>query len=181
MPLRLAGEMLTVNGVDGLGWLREVRAWDASPALVVDQQGTGRLLELRKAGSAVWLVDSSGHFLAALDGWWDIGQPGANRPRHIYTWGDVWAGSWLRAGYGAYLGGVSPSWWKFDPQATRFLIRDDTSALDKVAITRGVLPADGATALSLERRAGGASALVAVQWKDASALSAGDKVLLLAG
>ena len=180
MPLRLAGEALEVNGVDSLGWVRAIRGWDSQPGLVVDQTGSGNILELRKSGSAVWFVDNVGNLKAGVDGGPDIGASGANRPRHIYTWGDVWAGNWLRAGYGAYLGGATASWWKFDPQATRFLIRDDTSGLDKLAIARAGLSADGDTALSVERRAAGASALVAVRWKDFSALGAGDKVLILA-
>lgn len=177
MPLRLAGEALEVNGVNTLGWVREIRAGDANPALRVDQKGTGRVLELCKNGLAVWFWDNNGNLLATVDGGPDIGQAGVNRLRHIYTWGDVWVGNWLRTGYGAFLGGTTASWWKFSPEASRFLIRDDTSALDKLALVRGALAADGDTALSLERRAAGIATLVAVKWFDDGQ---GHKVLYLA-
>lgn len=73
MPLRLAGEALEVQGVDPLGWLREVRAFDALPGLSVDQRGTRRILELRRNGSPVWYVGNAGHLLPAADALYDIG------------------------------------------------------------------------------------------------------------
>lgn len=184
------GTLGTYSGASiGTGGLAPARVETASLSLVTGgtkpsiglYAPTGGHLGLVTGGIEHWRISSGGPLLAVTDGGPDIGQVGANRPRHIYTWGDVWAGNWLHTGYGAFLGGTTPSWWKFDPQATRFLIRDDTSSLDKLALVRGALAADGDTALSLERRAGGASALVAVRWKDFSNLAPGDKVLVLAG
>ncbi|MCS7206574.1 MAG: hypothetical protein NZ951_01355 [Dehalococcoidia bacterium] len=85
MPLRLAGEVLEVHGVDSGGWLREVRSWDSAPGLVVDQRGSGRILELRKNGAPVWFVDNTGGLLVGADNAYDIGSTSL-RPRNLY-WG----------------------------------------------------------------------------------------------
>jgi len=62
MALRLAGEEASVlQGLDGLGWLREVRAGDMKPALKVNQQGTGRVLDFQDGGVSVLYMDDGGN------------------------------------------------------------------------------------------------------------------------
>ncbi len=62
MALRLAGEEFSVlQGLDALGWLREVRGNDALPGLKVDQQGTGRLFDFQDGGvSFLYAPDGAG-------------------------------------------------------------------------------------------------------------------------
>jgi hypothetical protein len=61
MTLRLAGEELgALQGVDGAGWLREVLACDSGPALAVDQQGSGRVLDFRDGGASVLYMNDGG-------------------------------------------------------------------------------------------------------------------------
>lgn len=61
MALRLAGEEFSVlQGLDGLGWLREVCACDTRPALKVNQQGTGRVLDFQDGGVSVLYMDDGG-------------------------------------------------------------------------------------------------------------------------
>lgn len=49
MALRLAGEELSVvQGLDAIGWLREIQASDALPGLKITQSGSGHALELNK-------------------------------------------------------------------------------------------------------------------------------------
>ena len=65
---------------------------------------------LKTSGNNRWQVDSSGHFLAAVDNTLDIGASGATRPRSIYvgsnivTGTQIQAGSFITAGNGTYIG-----------------------------------------------------------------------------
>lgn len=62
MTMRLAGEDVgAVRGLDGEGWLREVTAEDADPGVAVDQQGAGRLLELRQSATPVSYFGNDGN------------------------------------------------------------------------------------------------------------------------
>jgi len=61
MALRLMGEEYAViQGVDDLGWLREITVNSSDPGVKIDQQGTGPILELRDNGSIVALVKDGG-------------------------------------------------------------------------------------------------------------------------
>ena len=61
MALRLAGEEFSVlQGLDGLGWLREVLANDDDPALKVNQQGSGRVLDFQDGGISVLYMEDGG-------------------------------------------------------------------------------------------------------------------------
>ncbi|MCH9036316.1 MAG: hypothetical protein IH860_03215, partial [Chloroflexi bacterium] len=54
MTLRLAGEDYSViAGLDGLGWLRDIKATSSDPALKVDQKGSGSILDLLDSGNTV--------------------------------------------------------------------------------------------------------------------------------
>ena len=54
MTLRLAGEDYSVvAGLDGLGWLRDIKATSSDPALKVDQKGSGSILDLLDSGTPV--------------------------------------------------------------------------------------------------------------------------------
>lgn len=46
-------------------------------------------LHLGTNNTARWYIGSTGHFLAALDGVYDLGGPGAHRPRNVYAAGGV--------------------------------------------------------------------------------------------
>ena len=67
MALRLAGEDYSVvQGLDGLGWLRDINVSSSDPALKVDQKGAGSILDLLDNGTAVLRVLNGGNlgFLA---------------------------------------------------------------------------------------------------------------------
>jgi hypothetical protein len=49
----------------------------------------GGQLEFGTGGTARWQVNSSGHYVAATDNTYDIGQSGATRPRNIYCAGQI--------------------------------------------------------------------------------------------
>jgi hypothetical protein len=59
----------------------------ASTAFLVDS--ASNLLQMNTGGLNRWQVNSSGHFLANTDNLYDIGASGANRPRNIYTAGNI--------------------------------------------------------------------------------------------
>ncbi len=68
MTLRLAGEDYSVvAGLDGLGWLRDIKATSSDPALKVDQKGPGSILDLLDSGTPVLRVLNGGN-LAFLVG-----------------------------------------------------------------------------------------------------------------
>lgn len=61
MTLRLAGEDYSViAGLDGLGWLRDIKATSSDPALKVDQKGSGSILDLLDSGTPVLRVLNGG-------------------------------------------------------------------------------------------------------------------------
>ena len=61
MALRLMGEEYAgIQGVDSLGWLREITVSSSDPGVKIDQQGTGPILELRDNGSIVASVKDGG-------------------------------------------------------------------------------------------------------------------------
>ena len=60
--------------------------------------GSSSVIIQTGAGIARWLWNSSGHFLANVDNTYDIGAPGANRPRSIY------AATSIEAAPAAYIG-----------------------------------------------------------------------------
>ena len=63
MTLRLAGEDYSViAGLDGLGWLRDIKATSSDPALKVDQNGSGSILDLLDSGTPVLRVLNGGSF-----------------------------------------------------------------------------------------------------------------------
>lgn len=57
----------------------------ASSHLTLAAGGTTRSIFFQTAGSAKWLFNSAGNFLAQTDNAYDIGASGANRPRNIYA------------------------------------------------------------------------------------------------
>ncbi len=57
----------------------------ASSHLTLAAGGTTRSIFFQTAGSAKWLINSAGNFLAQTDNLYDIGASGANRPRNIYA------------------------------------------------------------------------------------------------
>jgi hypothetical protein len=80
----------------------------ASSHLTLAAGGTTRSIFFQTAGSAKWLINSAGNFLAQTDNLYDIGASGANRPRNVYVGGYVIAASGGGGGYyiGAF-GGIS--------------------------------------------------------------------------
>ncbi|MEE9247690.1 MAG: hypothetical protein V3U79_03225 [Dehalococcoidia bacterium] len=87
MTLRLAGEDYSViAGLDGLGWLRDIKATSSDPALKVDQKGSGSILDLLDSGTPVLRALNGGNlaFLvgkAPTAGQYEIGRnaDGTNR------------------------------------------------------------------------------------------------------
>ena len=66
MALRLAGEEYTVvQGLDDQGYLRDIKANDPDPGLIVDQQGAGAILSLRDNGVVRLLQADGGNVLLA--------------------------------------------------------------------------------------------------------------------
>ena len=70
MALRLAGEEFSVvQGLDGLGYVREIRPSSPDPGLLVDQGGSGRIVSFRDGGTAVLeILDAGDVVLAPLSG-----------------------------------------------------------------------------------------------------------------
>lgn len=62
--------------------------------LNIGTEGLGSLI-LRTSSTSRWTVSNSGHFLAATDNTYDIGQSGATRPRNAYVGTDVVIGGIL--------------------------------------------------------------------------------------
>ena len=70
--------MIGTGGASLGKWARLVRANDSDPALTVDQQGTGRALELEDAGVAV---------IEAADGYFGMAELGADAAAPPANWG----------------------------------------------------------------------------------------------
>lgn len=61
MALRLAGEEFSVlQGLDALGWLREVVANDGEPGLRIDQQGAGDIVDFQDGGTSAFKIGDGG-------------------------------------------------------------------------------------------------------------------------
>lgn len=73
-----------------------VLTWDAGKVIVGTLTASSLVL---RAGSGTdrWLLNTSGHFLAAADNSYDIGASGATRPRTVYAATSV-EGGYIRAG-----------------------------------------------------------------------------------
>lgn len=56
----------------------------AGQSIYIDS-GIGGTHYFRQAGTDRWIVNTSGHFIAATDNTYDIGASGANRPRNVYA------------------------------------------------------------------------------------------------
>jgi hypothetical protein len=98
-------------------------AWDSNVLKIGTEKGgtgTARALEFQTDGTSRWSVGATtGHLLASADNTYDIGASGANRPRAIYTAGNVSVGNDLLmnmgvgagisfgAGYGSITRGIS--------------------------------------------------------------------------
>jgi len=68
MALRLAGEEFSVlQGLDALGWLREVVASDGEAGLRVDQQGAGDIVDLLDNGTSVFKISDGGPAVLGCD------------------------------------------------------------------------------------------------------------------
>lgn len=60
MALKLAGEEYSVvQGLDGQGWLRKVSVNESTPALILEQGGSGYILHLKAGASTVLYADSN--------------------------------------------------------------------------------------------------------------------------
>ena len=67
--------------------------------------GSARRMKFVTAGTARWIVQTDGNFLAETDNTYDIGASGANRPRNIY------AGGFIAIGGNAQVGAASGYGW----------------------------------------------------------------------
>jgi collagen triple helix repeat protein len=65
-----------------------------------------------------WKIDGNGHLYAAADGVYDIGQNGTNRPRSIYTSGNIFSGTSVVAANNLYLGAGYKLIWSGRSQMT---------------------------------------------------------------
>ena len=81
MALRLAGEESAVQGLDNLGFLREIEASDADPGLIVDQKGTGDILSLRDNGVERLRLTDGGNVLLA-----NAASPPASPDSLLHLW-----------------------------------------------------------------------------------------------
>lgn len=55
-----------------------------SDGVTTTVNGAGSIALSTGVGGSKWIVNSTGHFLAATDNFYDIGAPGATRPRSVY-------------------------------------------------------------------------------------------------
>ena len=91
---------------DASNYERGSFAWNTNNFdITVGQAGTGSArsmriyttgaasLQLGANNSLQWFINTSGHFLAAVDNTYDIGASGANRPRSIYVGSQITVGS----------------------------------------------------------------------------------------
>lgn len=66
MALRLAGEDYSVvQGLDNLGWLRNIAPNSPDPALTIDQRGTGNIFEAQDGGVKRLFIKDGGNTLLA--------------------------------------------------------------------------------------------------------------------
>lgn len=112
MALRLAGEELSVvQGLDSLGWLREVIVNSTNPALKVKQQGSGNMLELWE-GSSQRVVFGSDAVLkpsGRIDAQKGIYNSSANNSGRVYVddEAEIAQALYLRSSYGVVLSSES--------------------------------------------------------------------------
>ena len=97
MALRLAGEESAVQGLDNLGFLREIEASDADPGLVVDQKGAGDILSLRDNGVERLRLTDGGNVLLA-----NVASPPASPDGLLHLWAGS-AGAVAAQNAGSYL------------------------------------------------------------------------------
>jgi hypothetical protein len=110
MALRLAGEGYSlVQGLDTLGFVREVVANDSEPTLRLRQNGSGRILEMVDAGGTVrGYVNAAGDLVALkdIDAQGAIKNTGAANGGQVYIDDDLELTGHLQGG-GSYLSGFS--------------------------------------------------------------------------
>ena len=97
MALRLAGEEFAVQGLDNLGFLREIEARDADPGLIVDQKGTGAILSLRDDGVVRLRLTDGGNVLLV-----NVASPPASPDSLLHLWAGS-AGAVAAQNAGSYL------------------------------------------------------------------------------
>lgn len=134
---------------DASNYERGLLGWGSNLfVLGTEKAGTGiaRALQIRIDGDNVWQFNTAGHLVANSDNTFDIGVSGANRPRNVYTAGNlVAAGALFTAG--SKIAGQADGVFRFSNNAGTQTV-DLTIGASNLLTLNGGLTANGDFTLS---------------------------------